>query len=417
MKVCKVNVSGLRRTKNDIIVEQVKKVLQATTLEETLTFSLQSLEKLQSLNIFKNIRIHFDTCRDKVGKVEGIEVTYHVKESSRIATSLSATAGSQTGDANLSFSFRNLFGRAEQLRTVSTTAFPHWGNTIRVEFIKPHYSNIKQRLNASFGTTSYKQPSCGFEEYTIGPKLDIQCPSIYGNHTLSWLCDWRQLFGFDNVPMGIRLDAGHSLKSSIKHILETDTRDNPLLPHDGYHTKISQELAGLGGDVIFSKVEFQTEVYKEIIPNWVLSVSLWCGLLKPFISNSKINDKFLLGGPTTLRGFHMWGMGPRSQGFSLGGEAYWANGLHLYCPLPYTSGEFFRRIRIHSFITSGNLMECSKLSHLTELFQNIRVSCGIGLHVRLGVAQIELNYALPLKAQPQDWLKPGLQFGIGLDML
>ena len=30
------------------------------------------------------------------------------------------------------------------------------------------------RLNASFGTTSYKQPSCGFEEYTVGPKLDIQ---------------------------------------------------------------------------------------------------------------------------------------------------------------------------------------------------------------------------------------------------
>ena len=56
----------------------------------------------------------------------------------------------------------------------------------------------------------------------------------------------------------------------------------------------------------------------------------------------------------------MWGMGPRSQGFSLGGEAYWANGLHLYCPLPYTSGEFFRRIRIHSFATSGNLIECSK---------------------------------------------------------
>ena len=90
------------------------------------------------------------------------------------------------------------------------------------------------RLNASFGTTSYKQPSCGFEEYTVGPKLDIQVllnfifqfhcllinefqwPSIYGSHTLSWLCDWRQLFGFDNnVPMGIRLDAGHSLKSSI----------------------------------------------------------------------------------------------------------------------------------------------------------------------------------------------------------
>ena len=70
-----------------------------TFFTQTLTFSLQSLEKLQSLNIFKDIRIHLDTCRDKLGKVEGVEVTYHVKESGRVATSLSATAGSQTGDA------------------------------------------------------------------------------------------------------------------------------------------------------------------------------------------------------------------------------------------------------------------------------------------------------------------------------
>ena len=31
---------------------------------------------------------------------------------------------------------------------------------------------------------------------------------------------------------------------------------------------------------------------------------------------SKINDRFLLGGPTTLRGFGMWGVGPREQGKS-----------------------------------------------------------------------------------------------------
>ena len=42
------------------------------------------------------------------------------------------------------------------------------------------------------------------------------------------------------------------------------------------------------------------------------------------------------------------------------------------------------------------------LPNLSDLTRNIRCSCGIGLHFRVGVAQIELNYAIPLKAQPSD---------------
>ena len=34
MKVCRVRVEGLRRTKNDIVVEQIKEVLKAETLNE-----------------------------------------------------------------------------------------------------------------------------------------------------------------------------------------------------------------------------------------------------------------------------------------------------------------------------------------------------------------------------------------------
>ena len=56
----------------------------------------------------------------------------------------------------------------------------------------------------------------------------------------------------------------------------------------------------------------------------------------------------------------MWGVGPHYQGYSYGGEAYWATGLHLFTPLPYTSGELFRRIRLHAFINGGTLTECRK---------------------------------------------------------
>jgi hypothetical protein len=42
------------------------------------------------------------------------------------------------------------------------------------------------------------------------------------------------------------------------------------------------------------------------------------------------------------------------------------------------------------------------LPGISDLARNTRCSCGVGLHFRLGVAQIELNYAIPLRAQRSD---------------
>jgi len=85
-----------------------------------------------------------------------------------------------------------------------------------------------------------------------------------------------------------------------------------------------------------------------------VSASLRGGCLNPF-SPSRINDRFLLGGPTSLRGFGLWGAGPQDLGFAVGGEAYWASALHLFTPLPLVSlTGFFGLVRMHGFITAGN---------------------------------------------------------------
>lgn len=48
-------------------------------------------------------------------------------------------------------------------------------------------------------------------------------------------------------------------------------------------------------------------------------------------------------------------------GYSLGGEAYWATGLHLFAPLLFARNELLRRIRLHTFATAGNLIQTSEL--------------------------------------------------------
>ena len=42
-----------------------------------------------------------------------------------------------------------------------------------------------------------------------------------------------------------------------------------FLSQSGYHVKMTQEVVGLGGDALFGKAEMQTEVYKQLMNNWV----------------------------------------------------------------------------------------------------------------------------------------------------
>ena len=69
--------------------------------------------------------------------------------------------------------------------------------------------------------------------------------------------------------MDIRSFAGHSLKSAISHSLEVDERDDPFLPSSGFHVKVTQELAGLGGDVFFGKSEAKGALYIPLPAHWV----------------------------------------------------------------------------------------------------------------------------------------------------
>lgn len=417
VKVSRVQVAGLQRTKNDIVVEQVKDVLTAGTLQDVLVKSFESLQKLNELNIFKHVDLRLDTAKDRHGNAKGLAVTFLVTEHGRLKSTIAANAGTQSGDTSLSLTLRNLLGRAEQLSLITATTVPLWGHTVQLQFSKPYYKDIEKKLLVAIGNTNTKHPFSGYQAYTTASNVALHFPSQLGSHSLTWGGDWRQLYSFGtNIPLSVREQAGHSLKCSLKHTLEADERDDPLLPRSGFRVKMAQEVAGVGGDVCFGKAELQSEAYWELFSDWVLSLSLWGGVMRPY-TPSRINDRFFLGGPTTLKGFGMWGTGPREQGYSLGGEAYWATGLHLFAPLPFVRNELVRRIRIHSFATAGNLIHCSSLSQLPGLSRNIRCSCGVGLHFRLGVAQIELNYALPLRAQPTDQLSPGLQFGIGLEML
>ena len=78
-------------------------------------------------------------------------------------------------------------------------------------------SILDHRLLIGVGTTDTKLPTSGCQEYNTGASAKLTFPSHLGQHNLGVGCHWRQMYGFSkNVPLSIRQEAGHSLKSFIK---------------------------------------------------------------------------------------------------------------------------------------------------------------------------------------------------------
>ncbi|KAG0740587.1 hypothetical protein G6F57_011389 [Rhizopus arrhizus] len=237
----------------------------------------------------------------------------------------------------------------------------------------------------------------------------------------------------------IRHEAGHSLKSSINHVFVRERRDDILLPSNGHYVRIANEFAGvLGiGNARFFKSEAESQVCHQfgggqlltdkegkpvgVHPGLVISASARAGFLSEQSDDSKastVSDRFLLGGPLSVRGFKIAGIGPKDYQDALGGHLYWAAGLSAIAPLPTLES---KPLRAHAFINAGTNIPWQRKTSLQStaeaLSRSPSVSVGFGLIYRHSIARIELNYCIPLTAARGDQIRRGLQFGIGLNFL
>jgi outer membrane protein insertion porin family len=98
-----------------------------------------------------------------------------------------------------------------------------------------------------------------------------------------------------------------------------DTRDHKTLPTQGHYLGLFQEWAGVGGkgDSSFFKHELAGQCHHTLVNKTCSRVSLSiggkAGLLTSF-NNVPVNlsDRMYLGGPLSLRGFKMGGIGGRN---------------------------------------------------------------------------------------------------------
>ena len=75
-------------------------------------------------------------------------------------------------------------------------------------------------------------------------------------HSLQYEAIWRELTCQSRTTtFPVREQAGHSLKSALRHIIHFDNRDSSVFSTRGTLFRMVQEVTGLGGDVGFIKHE------------------------------------------------------------------------------------------------------------------------------------------------------------------
>ena len=102
------------------------------------------------------------------------------------------------------------------------------------------------------------------------------------------------------------------ITSLIGYSFNWDRRNDPIAPTGGFDFSISQDFAGIGGDVQYLRTEASGATYRGIFPGVRASVRVSGGVIEPLGDDDaiRINNRFFRGG-STFRGFDVAGIGPR----------------------------------------------------------------------------------------------------------
>lgn len=423
IRIDRVDIVGLKKTKDDIVKKATECLFDSKTLSDVIVKTGIAKRNLMKLECFKDVSAKLDV--DNVNGQDRYYVTIKVQESNWVqghVKLLSDTHFDNNPDPKLStgLSFLNLFCRGEKLNIVSDIYSTNKKfSTGSISFTKPLLALFSPYLYTTVFKNHSNRSKFGysFDEYGLNFGFNLYHEQFKLN--LGWEGVARDLKYSQNAPFGIREQLGLTMKSSVKLTASYDTRNSTVFPGYGSLIQLTSEVAGIGGSHEFLKNELALQRTFTTILGSAVTGSFSFGILEAF-GKSYFLDNFYLGGPLTFRGFEECGVGKKEDGSITGSSMYWRFNTHIHAPLPFLSekNKISQMIRIHSFINSGNVG--NRLGNLNKdlqgLINNIRLSCGAGLALNINnLMRLEINYCVPVYYFSNDSIVSNKsQWGFGL---
>ena len=457
--VKKVSISGNNRTKLSFFDNEISDTLNVSSIDQ-LRSSLDRLHgNLMSKGLFDTVDINVDEIK-KNNDSNSIPIEINVKVTEKGIPFLKMESfvrqhnGSNNVGCEIQGALRSPLGYGESLRVSigqSSTGSKDTLIVADIPNVTDYHLNTQVTIQSKEENNSY---FLSFKQKIHSIVTDFEAK----NKAHKVVCE---LAVRDEIPLpntkfahakDISVELMRSLisstKISTKYVYTYDDRDNGASPSTGNYLQSTTELALPSGSAQFLKTELSTQLHRTLgpgifgQPGLVASLCGNLGLLIPlkvfgfepttstgYLGNGKIphmSDRFYLGGPLSLRGFHNYGIGSRNSlvaggsqfGDPFGGISKSSLLLSLSVPIPVMSlaqnnGRAFMFFNAGS-LGSPNYWAISRNKEKLSLFGAPRVSIGGGLSFAFGsAARLEGTYTIPLLKSNSDVVKP-FQLGVSL---
>ncbi|KAG7548988.1 hypothetical protein FFLO_03101 [Filobasidium floriforme] len=395
------------------------------TLHEILLTTKAMAAHLRGFDIFHDdVDVKFQPAEG--GAVGDVDLVLGVREKGRLFLKGGTEIGGGEGGANATARLRNVFGGAETVE-FNATYGTKTKSAYQLALSTPLLAS--PLLNLSLSAFSLDRDNTAFaahRERSEGGRAKISARAPWGTHDLIYEFINREIGNLTpKASISIRELAYPSTKASLVHTYTRDTRDDAWTGSRGSLVKVSHEFAGLpcsSPSANFFKSTAQTQLSRMIWPGsgWHYSIASLLTISVPLSPSGKtaLPDRVFLGGPNSVRGWRIGGMGLRDGHDSLGGDLAFATGLSVYAPFP-AKPEW--PVKLHGFINTGRVTawDCQRTfgNNVNKLFSSPNLSAGFGLLYRLDPIRIEVNLALPLVGRKGEGWARGLGVGIGLEFL
>lgn len=456
VQIKEITIDGNLRTKDDILKNELRHVadVQGHSIYALHKNLEQMTRRLENFGVYKSVDtiLDVDSASDTAYEAN---IRLRVRETGipNFQTGSYLTQG-KTGSSvqgEMKGSLRNILGMCETFRAkAGKTSMANQANEYEYSLLFPSVS--KKLYSVELNAKSFNDDAA---YYTSLQTKTNSFRSSAGTHDGKHKVELEIAFR-DEVPLAhansrnaydaskaVIATASPSTKTSLKYIHTNDTRDSTGTPTAGSYVNSSFELALPPGTAKFAKFDVQAQTHRLLTPirldgqpGLILSLCYNVGILQPLSldpfknslfarpDKSRLVDRYHLGGPLSLRGFDVYGAGPRAnynsggniltKGDSLGANRKAQVLAMISSPLP--SRSWLPTMRAIFYASAG---AASSGEHKSWLFPfgYPRASIGCGLTSSLaGMARVEVTYSVPLLKAEEDITK-GFQLGVGVSML
>lgn len=400
-----IHITGNTRTKDEVIRRELR---MRDGDAYNLTKINRSKQRLENLGYFE--KVDFKTKR--LGDSDKVDLDIEVKEKKTGEVNLGigySTVNKIT--ANAGIRERNLFGTGQELGLNVQKSYIN--SSYELNYTRPYF--MGRAIDVGFDIFQYqmqKRYSFAYDQQSVGI-------TFRGNYAITEFLGHQLRYSYSNQNIGnidstasfsIRSLAGSYTTSSIGHSFTYDKRDNRMNPKRGFYFTLSQDYAGVGGDIKNLRHEGSAGLYIPTFNNdFIFKVLARGGSVKGIGQDVRSNNGFFLGG-NNFRGFQYAGMGPRtvnssgsaSGGDIIGGKTYYVGTLEYTFPLGLPKELGINGILFSDNGTVKGVDKGSKAGAVIADSGMLRSSYGISIAWSSPMGPIRLDFAQIAKKEKYD---------------